>query len=220
MAYSPAESVATPSYSRKDPGRIARLRKKHGNVFSPGNGWAYFYETSRLMLLLGNDKEVDVAPFFKERWGKLTTGRREAIEETMPADVKAINGTVDKDILGSWLERAKKANTLLARKARKKKKLAEAVAQEKKDERWFAALERREAKERKEKIASAPKYAFVVGWNNKHQHEQWKHRSEDGVLHVLCQEDEYDASEGAVPVEVMRELVPEKIFLVRRIDRD
>lgn len=69
------------------------------------------------------------------------------------------------------------------------------------------------------RIASAPKIAFAMGYNNKRQCSQWRCRL-NGKLHVLREEDDYEAEEGAVPVEIVRDLVPNKVVLVRRIDHD
>ena len=218
MRYEAAASMATPSYSRKSPKHISRLKKEGGKVYSPGNGWAYVYQTSKLLLVLADDQEIDAAPFFKERWGKLTAGRRETIEETMPASAKIVEGeALDNAVLEEWFLRAQKADIPAARKARNAKKAAKEAAEARAAARELARYEKQRKKGQEEKIATAPKFAFEKGYNNKRQREQWRSRTAEGVLYVLCDEDSYCPEEGVVPVEVMRELVPGKILLVRRL---
>lgn len=216
MSYEKAASVATPSCSRKDPKTLSRLEKEYGKVHSPGNGWVYVYQTSKFLLMLANGKKIDVAPFFKEKLGKLTLGQREAIEETMPSDVKLAKGCIEVVVLDEWLLRAMKVNTPKARKERAiMKSLKEAE-----DERVWLERVRKLKAEHEQKVANAQRLAFTKGFNNKLKREQWSCRTASGVLNVLRFEDEYCTEEGAVPVELIRELVPGKIHLVRRIAQD
>ena len=213
MEFSPSGNVALASFSRKNPGVLRQMKKQYEKVYSPGNGWAYVYQTSTFHLVLESGAVIDVAPFFKDRWGRLTEGRRMAIEATMPRTVTLVDDALKDSVLESWFERAQKVDTSATRKKQRKQEAACKAADLK---RW-ATEEKRVRKEREAEIAAASTLAFVKGWNNKRQCEQWRCRTADGVLHVLCKEQDYRPEEGAVPVAVIRELVPGKIMLVRRL---
>ena len=110
MEYWECDSAALPSYSKQSPSHIHELRASHGKVYSPGNGWAYVYETSKFLLFLEGRKQIDVAPYFKENWGKLSPERRIAIEATMPLEVQLTQGGLSTSVLEFWLQRAMAAN--------------------------------------------------------------------------------------------------------------
>ena len=71
-------------------------------------------------------------------------------------------------------------------------------------------------KELAEKHARSLHFAFVWGYNKKYNRGQWQ-AERDGVRYVLSFGYEYNVSEGSVPVEMARHLVPGKIILVNRI---
>lgn len=211
MLYVVQENATTPSCSKQDPGLFTRLQNSYDRVYDPGNGWFYLYKASQLLLVLEKRKRIDVAPFFKEKWGKLTEGRHAAIAATMPEEVELTTGSLDVAILEAWLERAKKADTPKARKARRDRDTAAASRRE------AATMLVCEAAHKQEE-AAALRLSFGRGFNRKHQRHQWQHRAANGTLYVLRQEDSYALSNGCVPVEVVRELVPAKIYLVSRLD--
>lgn len=67
-----------------------------------------------------------------------------------------------------------------------------------------------------ERRKKALKLTFVEGRNPKWGDKQWQARH-NGRFYVLARELKYDPSEGAIPVEDVLELVPDKVILVARI---
>ena len=93
-------------------------------------------------------------------------------------------------------------------------------AEEEKWGRREGERDQQEWRRREEELAkrrkSALHLAFERGYNPKRRSEQWETRHE-GRLHVLDRDDLYGYLEGAVPVEVLFDLVPGRVVLVRRI---
>lgn len=67
------------------------------------------------------------------------------------------------------------------------------------------------------RFANALKLAFVRGRNPKRGNERWEAKR-DGRLYILDDEQPYSPSEKEVPVERMKDIVPDRIILVQRID--
>ena len=192
-----------------------------------GFGWGEVVTSSELILTVNSEDRthhIDLASFFKENWGKLSKLRQEAIEKTMPAEVTLVKGSgvlnVSDDDLATWIKQAEGYQDLPEVKATRKKQRAEAKAareaEEAEEEKYYRAMERRQKRELKKRRDAALKLTFEKGWNRKWEREQWQARHE-GVLHVLDRFQEYSLSEEAIPIEKVRDLVLDRVVLVRRI---
>lgn len=98
---------------------------------------------------------------------------------------------------------------------RNKKKRAVA-ATKKRNAADLAEWKKRDADALAERRRKALKLTFVEGRNPKWGEKQWQARH-NGRLFVLARECEYNPSEGEIPIEEARELVPGKVVLTRRI---
>ncbi|QQG46406.1 MAG: hypothetical protein HYY55_00995 [Candidatus Niyogibacteria bacterium] len=242
VVYEEGGNQAVPSYSRKSPRFRERLENEVGRIYDPGNGWVYYYQLAKLLLVLGDSREteIDVAPFFRENWGKITKNRVAAIEESMPKKVTLDkNRRLKDETLNEWLLRAKKFDSPAARKERKRKQKEEDEKKEKrirereasdlglpKTASWEEIHQAEEVKyqeelrkkqnELEERRKNALKLSFQLGQNPKDGLDEWKTRHR-GALYVLRREDDYSPTEGEVPVEKIRDLVSDRILLVKRI---
>lgn len=86
----------------------------------------------------------------------------------------------------------------------------------KREAKWRAEEELRNKKWLEERRKNAPHLAFRKGYNSKYGTEQWEARH-NGRLFVLRREDQYEPSEGEIPIEERFDLVPGRITLVQRL---
>jgi len=86
----------------------------------------------------------------------------------------------------------------------------------KREAKWRAEEELRQKKWLEERRKNALRLVFRKGYNPKYGTEQWEARH-DGRLFVLRREDQYEPSEGEIPVEERFDLVLGRIVLVQRI---
>lgn len=118
LEYRDAIREVVQSFSRQDPGGVYRLFPMYASIIDRGNGWAYVNAPSELVLTVeinGDEHELWVGRFFKERLGRLTAKRRERLRATMPTSLQvdervSRKGNVyyvpTQSALASWLEQA------------------------------------------------------------------------------------------------------------------
>ena len=111
----PNESRDVPSHSRQDPGFLRKMREEGWQTYDRGSGWATLYKPAQIILIVRRETEknlrCDVAPFFKEHFGRMTQKRINAICATAPKLVElSVNGKLpgSRD-LEEWLTLAKSA---------------------------------------------------------------------------------------------------------------
>ncbi|KKS38560.1 MAG: hypothetical protein A3G49_06645 [Candidatus Sungbacteria bacterium RIFCSPLOWO2_12_FULL_41_11] len=181
-----------------------------------GYGWGEIIVPSQLVLTVQNGKKkekIDIALFFKQRWGKLVGSRRNALTTTMPGAVlltgKPGKYTVSIRSLQTWLKKAQQA---CVNPHAKSTTTENRTHREEREERAF----QKELRLLEERRANAMKLVFQKGFNPKYGNEQWEARSE-GRKYILERTDNYSPSEGTIPIEIMFDLIPDRVTLVRRI---
>lgn len=117
IRYIPGEYAYTNGHKRNERDRYnnstgAYIRQK-------GYGWASEWKPSKIIVSVETEDgyfDVWVDKYFRENWGRLTTGRVQAILETLPEKVVVneqisrqgvVFYTVDESSLAEWLTRAK-----------------------------------------------------------------------------------------------------------------
>ena len=116
MEFVPSESGVVQSNTRKAPHYLANLEARGYKVFDRGTGWATISKPAQLLLTLQcipkGKRVIDVAPYFRENWGRLTAKRGERICSIFPknlvstAEEGSINPSLPKQELVDWLTRA------------------------------------------------------------------------------------------------------------------
>lgn len=189
-----------------------------GKRFRPrGFGWGEMIVSSRLILTLSCVERVvklNIITFFQSQWGKLSQLRQDAIVATMPETVEIAQEKGDYQIdaadLMAWLERAKAYHSSPARKAERR---AARAVERKEEMRLERAMRIREEDRRRNALQLH--LSFEKRRNPRHGYDQWQARYA-GRFFVLDRRQSYDPSEGAVLIEVDRE-IGLNITLVKRI---
>lgn len=117
ISYEPGEFLRSNGHKGYE-----RKHKKFGRTVTPtGYGWATESKPSKITVgveVNGHHKDVWVDRYFKDNWGRMTAGRVQAIQETLPNELELIENqtyagkvyyTVADESLDSWLVAAKKA---------------------------------------------------------------------------------------------------------------
>ncbi len=127
-------------------------------------------------------------------------------EHTLPALYQQVSSFTD---ICNWFQENRPECIENDLKLLREERNREIAATKKKNK----AIKERELEEQRK---NALKLAFVKGRNPKHGNEQWEARHNDH-LYILRREDEYEPSEGKIPVEEIFDLVSDRITLVQRI---
>ncbi len=105
----PRETRIVNSYSKKRPRYMRELADEGWDVYCTG-ALAHLSKPAKLLVRLRYSNDYyseDVAPYFRERWGRITTKRMAAVSATKPGEVEV---TADVCIattdLAEWFERA------------------------------------------------------------------------------------------------------------------
>lgn len=115
--YEPGEFYITQGHK----GYEKRHQNKAGRYVNPtGFGWGTESKPSRISVGIeidGKKNEVFVDRYFKDNWGRLTSGRVSVIKKTLPDELEVIKNTqsgnvyytVDDKSMESWLFAAENA---------------------------------------------------------------------------------------------------------------
>jgi hypothetical protein len=103
----PYKAMGMPSYSKQSPGLVAREMKRLGfeQAYDRGSGWAQLYTPVKIFLRFDGHPKLDVVPFFREHFNRLTKKRIAAILETAPTEIGITDESVSNADLTAWLTR-------------------------------------------------------------------------------------------------------------------
>ena len=120
VEFIPYESEVVTTSTRKVTRNLReRLEPKGYTIFDQG-GWAAISKPAQLLLTLRRvpkgERVIDVAPYFRENWGRLNAKRGERICSVFPKDIiftaeeGSINPSLPRQELVDWLTRAQSKN--------------------------------------------------------------------------------------------------------------
>ena len=120
VKFVPSESDVVQSYTRKSPHLLDDLKARGYKVFDRGTVWATISKPAQLLLTIQcipkGKRVIDVAPYFRENWGRITAKRGERIcsvflkDFVFTAEEGSINPSLPEQELSDWLTRAQSKN--------------------------------------------------------------------------------------------------------------
>lgn len=119
LEYTPYKSDTVNSYSRKDPSFLRGLKIEGWNIFQRSGAVAHISMPAKLVVKVvseeGKEIVIDVASFFRQRWGRLTQKRCQCICSAFQVGNASMVNTDEEgntqylfseEYLNSWLSRA------------------------------------------------------------------------------------------------------------------